>query len=246
MVYIIVFFIAHWWLSLFTQSIFYHKYGTHHAFTMSRGWEKFFMVFSGIAQGSSYLKPWVYVVLHGKHHAYTDTVHDPHSPQYDGTVFRMMWNTKRIYSSIEAKETSGKSFDIGPHWKPVEDFFNNWAIRVAFGVLYTLFYIHFVPNEGYYWLLYCLLPIHYLMGPVHGAIVNWFGHTLGYRNWNTNDASRNFVLYCIGDWIMLGEAYHNNHHQRPHKANFADKWWEFDPGYFLIKLMAYANIVQLP
>ena len=37
---------------------------------------------------------------------------------------------------------------------------------------------HFAPH----WALFLLLPIHYIMGPVHGAIVNYCGHMIGYRN----------------------------------------------------------------
>ncbi|MEN9522985.1 MAG: hypothetical protein RL065_1362, partial [Bacteroidota bacterium] len=48
---IIIFFIAHWYLSLFTQSFFHHRYSAHGMFTMNKGWEKFFIVLSGIFQG---------------------------------------------------------------------------------------------------------------------------------------------------------------------------------------------------
>ncbi len=43
---IILFFVAHWYLSLFAQTFFHHRYAAHRAFTMSKGWEKFFFVYS--------------------------------------------------------------------------------------------------------------------------------------------------------------------------------------------------------
>ncbi|MEA2700200.1 MAG: hypothetical protein QOI66_4471, partial [Myxococcales bacterium] len=54
---IVLFFVAHWQLSLFCQSFFLHRYGAHKQFSMSAGWEKFFNVLTAISQNSSYLNP---------------------------------------------------------------------------------------------------------------------------------------------------------------------------------------------
>jgi stearoyl-CoA desaturase (delta-9 desaturase) len=99
-VFIIVFFVAHWYLSLFAQSFFHHRYAAHKAFTMSRFWEKFFFIFSYITQGSSYMSPRVYGIMHRIHHAYTDTEDDPHSPSYDKNIVAMMWRTSITYVNI--------------------------------------------------------------------------------------------------------------------------------------------------
>ena len=56
-------------------------------------------------------------------------------------------------------------------------------------------------------------------------------HLYGYRNFDTRDNSRNFLPWGI---IFSGEELHNNHHGRPGSANFAQKPWEFDIGYFYI------------
>ena len=97
---ILLFFIAHWYLSLFTQTFFHHRYSAHAMFSMSRFWEKVFFVLSCVFQGSSYLSPNAYGILHRMHHAYADTEKDPHSPKYDGNVFRMMWKTKNVYADV--------------------------------------------------------------------------------------------------------------------------------------------------
>jgi stearoyl-CoA desaturase (delta-9 desaturase) len=47
-------------------------------FTMSKAWEKFFYILSWIFQGSSYLSPRAYGIMHRMHHAYADTEKDPH------------------------------------------------------------------------------------------------------------------------------------------------------------------------
>ena len=80
---IILFFIAHWYLSLFFQTFFLHRYAAHKAFTMSPFMEKVFFVLTWFFQGSNYLSAYGYGVMHRMHHAFADTPNDPHSPKYD-------------------------------------------------------------------------------------------------------------------------------------------------------------------
>ena len=54
---ILTFFIGHWVSSIFSQTFFLHRYGAHKQFTMSKGWERFFHLFTFVAQGSSFLNP---------------------------------------------------------------------------------------------------------------------------------------------------------------------------------------------
>ena len=60
---IAIFFVGHWWLSVFSQTFFLHRYGAHRMFTMSKGWERFFYLFTYLTQGSSFLVPKGYAVL---------------------------------------------------------------------------------------------------------------------------------------------------------------------------------------
>lgn len=239
---IIIFFILHWYLSLFSQTFFLHRYSAHQMFTMNKFWEKFFYFFTYVTQGSSFLNPRAYAVLHRMHHAYSDTEKDPHSPHYSSNAFTMMWKTKDIYNNylnkvIEPDERFGKNL---PEWSFVDRIGDNWMSRIAWGTAYVIFYIIFVPADM--WYLYLLLPIHFLMGPVHGAIVNWSGHKYGYSNWDNNDRSKNTFAW---DWLMGGELFQNNHHKFPNKISFATKWFEIDPSYPMIKLLSWVRIIKL-
>ncbi|MGL5233596.1 MAG: acyl-CoA desaturase, partial [Empedobacter falsenii] len=64
---VIIIFVIHWYASLFFQTFFHHRYASHAMFTMSRAWEKIFHVLAWIFQGSSYLSPYTYGVMH-RHH----------------------------------------------------------------------------------------------------------------------------------------------------------------------------------
>ena len=238
---ILIFFVAHWMISVFCQTFFLHRYGAHLQFTMNRGWERFFYLTTFLSQGSSYLTPRAYAYLHREHHAFSDGERDPHSPRFHKTVFSMMLQTKHRYDDFAKRriEPEPRFRGTTPEWDALDGFGDRWSTRIAFGALYTAFYIVFAPS----WAWYLLLPLHFLMGPIHGAIVNWGGHKYGYRNFDTADDSRNTLPF---DFVTLGELFQNNHHKRGMSPNFAYRWFEIDPTYWVIRLFAALGIVQIP
>lgn len=240
MLIIICFFILHWYSSLFAQTFFQHRYAAHKSFTMNKGWEKFFFVFAYITQGSSYLSPWAYGILHRLHHAHTDTENDPHSPAYDKNLMAMMLRTKKIYSDILNKkmDVDPKFTKNVPEWRSFDLWANSTVSRLLWVAVYVLVYIIFAP----YWWLYLLLPFHIIMGPLHGAIINWFAHKYGRVNFETTNTSKN--LFKL-DWLMFGEGYHNNHHVSPSKSNFAVKKGEFDFCHPIILILNKLTIIRL-
>ncbi len=238
---ILLFFVGHWYLSLFFQTFFLHRYSSHRAFTMNPVTEKIVYVLTWIFQGSNYLSPFGYGVMHRMHHAFADKVNDPHSPTYDETIWNMMWKTKTIYSAIANRKMVVESrFTEGvPQWEAFDRFARSWPSRVFWGALYVLFYWYFAPV----WWLWLLLPVHFIMSPIHGAIINWFAHKYGYRNFPVGDTSRNFLPV---DFLMMGESYHNNHHKSASRANFGGiRWHEIDPTYQIIRLLAKCGVIKL-
>jgi stearoyl-CoA desaturase (delta-9 desaturase) len=240
MIIILSFFAAHWYLSLFFQTFFLHRYAAHHAFTMNKTTEKIFYILTWIFQGSNYLSPYGYGVMHRMHHAYADTENDPHSPTYDETIWNMMWKTKTIYSDLSNKKmVVDKRFTEGvPDWVAFDTFARSWPSRLFWGAMYTMVYVFFAPTP---W-LFLLLPVHFIMSPIHGAIINWFAHKYGYRNFEVRDTSRNFLPV---DFLMMGESYHNNHHKNGSRANFGGiRWHEIDPTYQIIKMLNFIGVIQ--
>ena len=93
-----------------------------------------------------------------------------------------------------------------------------------------------------HWAFFLLLPVHFVMGPVHGAIINWSGHKYGYSNFDNHDKSKNSLVL---DVVMMGELFQNNHHKRPNSVNFGAKWFEFDPTFPLIGILHKLHIVRI-
>lgn len=238
---ILTFFVAHWYLSLFFQTFFLHRYASHKAFTMNKTTEKVFYILTWIFQGPNYLSPYGYGVMHRMHHAYADTENDPHSPKYDDSIWKMMWKTKTIYSDIANKILVPESrFTDGvPQWEAFDKFARSWVSRLGWGAVYVAVYWQFATA----WYLWLLLPLQFIMSPIHGAVINWFAHKYGYRNFEVGDTSRNFLPF---DFLMMGESYHNNHHKNGARANFGGvRWHEIDPTYQVIKVLNKLNIIQI-
>jgi len=238
---VIAFFIAHWYLSLFFQTFFMHRYAAHKQFTMSPFVEKVFFVLTWIFQGSNYLSPYGYGILHRLHHAYPDTPDDPHSPKYDDNLFKMMWKTKTIYSAITNKtmKVDARFTEDIPEWIAFDRIARSWVSRIFWGASYFMVYWFYAEV----WWLWLLLPLQWFLAPVHGAIINWFAHKYGYVNFKLRDTSKNFLPF---DFLMMGESYHNNHHKFANRVNFGGvRWHEIDPTYLVILLLNKLRIIKI-
>ncbi len=237
---IYIFFFSHWFASLFVQTFFHHRYASHKMFTTSKVMERVFHFMAYVAQGSSYLVPKAYAIMHRMHHSYSDTEKDPHSPNFFKDVFTMMSHTANIYNQItyDKLKISPKFLGNYPTWNGLDRFGSSWYSRIGWGVGYTIYYVYFATE----WWMYLLLPVHFLMGPVHGAVVNWCGHKYGYQNFDNDDHSRNTLPF---DFLMLRELFQNNHHKHPNSPNFAKRWWEFDPIYPVLRLLHWTKLIKL-
>ncbi len=207
---------------------------------MEKFWERFFYLVLLISQGSSFLNPRAYAILHRMHHAYSDTEKDPHSPHFFKDVFGMMIATKNMYLNYLRYKIEPEPAFRGnyPEWPLVDKIGDSWIWRLSCGLFYIGFYIVFAE----YWWMYLLLPIHFLMGPLHGAIVNWCGHKYGYSNHDNDDHSKNSLPW---DFLMMGELFQNNHHKKPNSPKFSSHWWEFDPTYPVMKALHWMRIIRI-
>ena len=235
---ILIFFFLHWYLSLFFQTFFLHRYTSHKMFKMSPIWEKTFFLLTFLFQGSSFLHPAAYGVMHRNHHSHADTPRDPHSPVHLTNIISFNLSTVNEYRKLVNEFMNGQraSNDL-PRWVILEKIGESMFTRFGFILLYILFYLEFATASWQY----ALLPFHVFMGSMHGFIVNWFGHKRGYRNFDDiKDNSKNTLPI---DFLMMGELYQNNHHRRPNNMNFAVRWFEIDLGYIATSFLKKLKVI---
>ncbi len=238
---IIILVLVLWYVGLFFQTFFLHRYAAHQTYTMSNFAEKTCFVLTWIFQGSSYLSAYGYGVMHRMHHAYADTEQDPHSPKYDKNPFAMMWRTKNIYQNINKKRIAvDEKFTVNvPQWKAFDTFASSIASRIFWVVLYSTFF-YFFADAWWQWLF---LPITFFMAPIHGMIINWFAHVYGSVNFKVADTSKNLFAF---DFLMMGEGYHNNHHKYSDRANFGGvKKIDIDVTYMIMKVLHTFKIIHI-
>jgi stearoyl-CoA desaturase (delta-9 desaturase) len=69
--------------------------------------------------------------------------------------------------------------------------------------------------------------------------INTINHMFGSRRFDTIDESRNNPVTAF---FAVGEGWHNNHHRYQRAARNGFYWWEFDPTWYMIRLMAAAGL----
>lgn len=235
---ILVFFLLHRYISVFFQSFFHHRYAAHAMFVMKKWRERVFHFLAWATQWTSYLVPSAYAVLHRLHHKHSDTIDDPHSPIFFQDIFGLMNRTRKIYMDIMYNNKYVDQFSKNyPTRNRLDKRGQSRSARLMRGLIYIGVYVLLWAQ----WWMYLLLPIHFLMSPVHGAIVNRAWHMIGYRNHGTDDHSRNTLAIDI---LTVWELFQNNHHNNGSNPQFANKRREVDPTYEVMRVLARLRIIR--
>lgn len=219
-------------ITIASVTIFLHRSQTHQALTLHPMVNHFFRFWLWLTTG---IKTKEWVAVHRKHHAKCETVDDPHSPKNWG-LKTMLLQGAEVYRVGKTKET----VDAYGHGTP-----NDWMEKNIYGrhdklgiiLMLGLDLLLFgLPGLSMWALQMIWIPFW------AGGVVNGIGHTLGYRNFEPNDASTNIIPWAF---FIGGEELHNNHHTFPSSAKLSVKWWEFDMGWFYIKLLQFFGLAKV-
>jgi len=71
--------------------------------------------------------------------------------------------------------------------------------------------------------------------------VNSLAHVFGSRRYETGDDSRNNLLIALA---TMGEGWHNNHHHYQSAVSQGWFWWEIDPTYYALRVLASLGVVS--
>lgn len=196
-----------------------HRYYSHNSFEFKYSIIKWFFTLLAVLSGRGSPLGWVY--LHRKHHAYSDTEKDPHSPKYLGyKIFGFGHYKKQEKESMQI-------FMVKDLMTKEQLFIHKWYMIIVLSFVTLLACIN-IEILYFAW----VLPV--FLVQLSQTNFNYFGHTTGYRNFETRDNSKNNI------WLfpfILGEAWHNNHHHNPKNVSTTVKRFEIDPIYWVISLI---------
>lgn len=235
----IIVFITAYFINLTYISLFYHRWATHGAIELHPLLRRFVIATGSWVTGID-LKGWT--CMHRMHHLYSDTGKDPHSPRRFG-IFGLMLGQLNSYNTI----LRGLIRNNAAYTDVVRDlnFPVHWLNRKKLWILpYALhFMVWMILGVGFdAWLLGYAYFIGMMSHPIQGWMVNAFGHSSGYRNFEVDDDSRNNTLVA---WLVFGEGYQNNHHRFPKSAKFSMRWFEIDLGYQLCMILSGMGLVKV-
>jgi len=220
-------------VTIASVTIFLHRHQAHRALTLHPAVSHFFRLWLWLTTGMV-TREWV--AVHRKHHARCETAEDPHSPQVYG-IWRVVFGGVGLYQT-EAKDDATLE-TYGRHTP--DDWLEKHVYSryrfVGLGVTLIIDLVVFgLPGIAIFAVQMAWIPFW------AAGIINGVGHYLGYRNFETEDASRNIIPLGI---LIGGEEFHNNHHAYGSSAKLANKWWELDIGWVYIRILAALGLAEV-
>jgi len=242
------------WTGVFAAIVGVYVFGTlginlcYHRLLAHRGlicpkWLEHTLAIFGVCSFQDSPARWV--AVHRRHHEHADRVSDPHSPLVSFLWAHMEWiyvqnrelNRIRIFDRY-AKDILRDGFYValerGSRWVLV--ILASWIIFFAAGFLCGLAWDGTVSEAfrmGASLLVWGVFVRTVVVWHITWS-VNSAAHLWGYRNYETDDLSRNNVLVGL---ISNGEGWHNNHHADPSAARHGHRPWEIDVTWYTIRLL---------
>jgi len=217
---------------MFFISAGYHRYFAHKSYKLSR-----FMQFVVALGGSTAAQKgalW-WAATHRLHHRYSDLPEDPHSPKRGFWWSHVGWILCKKYHHTRTELI--QDFARFPELRVLDRWHHLPPVLLAGAVLlvggWSALLIGFFLSTALLW---------------HGTFtINSVAHIFGRRRYATSDTSRNSFLLTL---VSLGEGWHNNHHYYQASMRNGFFWWEFDPSYYMVKMLSWvglaANLRQPP
>jgi stearoyl-CoA desaturase (Delta-9 desaturase) len=216
-----------YFVRMFGVMVGFHRYFSHRAFKATRGMQ-FVLAFLGTLGVQKGVLWWA--AHHRFHHRYSDTEMDVHSPLQRSFLYSHCgWHLDVKNRGTDYTRVA----DLMKH--PEIVWLNDWDVVPQ--ALYAILLFVFFGWSGLIWGFFISTIL--LWHAIHG--IGSFGHRFGgYRRFVTTDNSRNKWFLAIA---LLGEGWHNNHHFFPSSARQGFVWWEYDIGYYILKVLSWFGLV---
>lgn len=220
-------------VTIVAVTIYLHRCQAHRALDLHPAVAHFFRAWLWLTTGMV-TREWA--AVHRKHHAKCETAEDPHSPQTRGLRKLLLEGVELYREEARNLETVQKYGHGTPDDWIERRVYTRWSFA---GVYLTL--VLDVLLFGAIGLT--VFAIQMLWIPVTAAgVINGIGHFWGYRNFDSPDASTNVLPWGI---LIGGEELHNNHHAFASSAKLSNRWYEFDVGWFYIRVLEMLRLATV-
>jgi len=217
----------------------FHRFFAHRTYRTSRVFQ-FLLAFTGTA---AYQKgPLWWAAHHRRHHLYSDTETDLHSP-----ISRTLWRSQvGWFLERESQTTHVKLIPNLMRFRDLrllDRFYSAPPILLAvFAFVFGAVLQRYAPSlgtSGWQMLVWGFFISTVLL--YHGTFsVNSLAHIFGKRRFDTGDNSRNNLFVAL---ITLGEGWHNNHHYYPATERQGICWWEVDVSHYTLRVLSWLGVV---
>lgn len=177
-----------------------------------------------------------WVAVHRKHHRFCEESEDPHSPVHYG-ISRVLFRGALLYHAASKDKDMVNTYGRGTPDDWIERHVYTPHSRLGIGLCLLL------NLACFGWVGAIIWTIQMLWIPIWAAgVINGVGHWWGYRNGDTQDQSRNIIPIGI---LIGGEELHNNHHLDPASPKLSLRWFEFDIGWFYIRVLQSLKLASV-
>lgn len=220
-------------ITILCVTIFLHRGQAHKGLIFHPVLEHFMRFWLWMTTGMV-TKQWV--AIHRKHHRYSDIEGDPHSPHIFG-IWKVLFKGAMLYHEASKDKNMVDTYGVGTPSDWIEHHIYSNHSRLGIGILLVFNIWLFGWIGALIWLIQMAWIPFWAAG-----VVNGIGHWFGYRNGDTKDKSCNISPFGV---IIGGEELHNNHHLDPANPKLSRKWFEFDIGWFYIKIFSALRLIQI-
>jgi stearoyl-CoA desaturase (delta-9 desaturase) len=220
-------------ITIASVTIYLHRHQAHRGLTLHPAVSHFFRFWLWLTTGMV-TREWV--AIHRKHHARCETPEDPHSPQVYG-IWRVLFGGVGLYRAEARVDATLATYGRGTPDDWIER--NVYSRHRYLGLLLMLL----ADLLLFGWVGLVIYAVQMVWIPFWAAgVINGIGHYWGYRNFETQDTSRN--IWPIGI-LIGGEEFHNNHHAYGSSAKFSSRWWELDIGWLYIRTLELLGLASV-
>ncbi len=211
-------------------TVYLHRGIAHRAIRFRRPADVAFRVVLWLTTGIR-VRQWV--AVHRKHHAHTDTPEDPHSPAVHGWWAVQRGNYRMYRRAARDADLVAKYARDLPPTRFDRLVLDRALVGLALGI--AIMAIALGPVTA---LVAATVHINYYLAA--SAAVNAIGHHFGRRPYANSATNLQWLAF-----LTAGEGLHNNHHAAPTSAKLSHRWYEIDPGWWVVRGLTLLGLARV-